>query len=77
MADLTKAQAAVLHRLAAINDKGRDAHIDHLRTNKGVLGRLEESGLVYSAAPFSFAFHSVRITAAGLRALTDGEQHDR
>lgn len=70
---LTKAQEAVLRRLSAINAEGRDAHINHLRTNKGVLGRLEESGLIYSAAPFSFAFHSVRLTDRGRAALrSDG-----
>lgn len=66
---LTKAQAIVMRRLLIINDEGRDAHINHLRTNRGVLVMLEKAGLIYSAAPFSFAFHSVRLTPAGRLAL--------
>ena len=66
---LTKHQRCVLAETKRLNDAGGTAHINWLRTNRGVMERLEKHGLIESARPFSFAYHSVTITDAGRAAL--------
>lgn len=63
---LTEAQRKVLKQLAQAE---KPLHIVNLRTRKDVMERLEKSGLIHSASPFSYAYYSVSITDAGRSAL--------
>lgn len=65
-----------LHTLRAIAIKLQDRaslHGKHEGFNIRVLERLRAAGLIHSAGPFAWAFHTTTLTDAGRVALQDAE----
>lgn len=72
MAKLTKAQARALSKMAEANSQGRQASKQSIGASVVVLGKLESLGLIHSAKPFAYAYHTMTITPAGRAALKQG-----
>lgn len=74
--NLTQKRLQALREIAAINDRGRSAHVDSVSGNRGTMYALEKAGLIISKGPFQSAYHSMVVTDAGraeLRPLTKDE----
>ena len=73
MGKLTKAQLATLKTISDVNAAGRSADRTRLGTTTALLDRMKLAGLITSARPFAYRYHTVSITDAGRRALAEHE----
>ena len=66
---VTKEQMRILEMLEVKSPQHRDKLLARVK----VLERMVDAGLIVSAQPFAFAFHTVSITEAGRAALAESK----